>query len=263
MPVIDLDAARVGLEAAVREAAQAILDVVAGGQMQVRQKRRWEGPVTDADHAADDVLHQRLMPLIPGAHWLSEESKQDTPLLHGEPTWIVDPLDGTREFVLGIPEYGVTVGLFVDDQLVLGALALPTEGVVLSGLIEGERREARRDGVAMISLGAGPIGRVVVSRNDYERRRIQLHIPWEVYPCGSSAMKLAHAADGSADVYFSTGPRSIWDIAGGVAVLRAAGGEVLGVDGEPLALSPQQQGVPAFVAGRIDACRELLTLIRR
>ncbi len=259
MTAIDLDAAREGLEAAVREAAEAILDVVEGGQMRVRHKRG--GPVTDADHAADAVLHRRLMPLIPGAHWLSEESKQEAPLVHGEPTWIVDPLDGTREFVAGIPEYGVTVGLFLHDRLVLGAVALPTVGVVLSGLLDGERREARRNGVALAPLGAGQIGRVVVSRHDYERRRIHLHLPWDVYPCGSSAMKLAHAAEGGADVYLSTRPRSLWDIAGGVALLRAAGGDVLGVDGAPLTLSPQQQGVPPFVAGRLDACREVLRLI--
>lgn len=256
MTPIDLDAARAGLEAAVREAAEAILDVVEGGQMRVRHKRG--GPVTDADHAADAVLSRVLLPLIPGAHWLSEESKQEGAVIHGEPTWIVDPLDGTREFVDGIPEYGVSVGLFVDDALVLGAVALPTLGVVLSGIIDGERREARRNGVALAPLRVGEIGRVVVSRHDYEWRRIQRHIPWEVYGCGSSAVKLAHTADGTADVYFSTRSRSLWDIAGGVALLRAAGGEVLGIDGEPLTLSPQTRGVPPFVAGRLDACREML-----
>ena len=259
MTTIDLDATRDGLEAAVREAAEAIIAVVEGGQMRVRHKRG--GPVTDADHAADAVLSRVLMPLIPGAHWLSEESKQEAPLIHGEPTWIVDPLDGTREFVEGIPEYGVSVGLFLDDALVLGAVALPEEGVVFSGLIDGDRREARRNGATLAALRVGGIGRVVVSRHDYEWRRIQRHIPWDVYGCGSSAVKLAHASDGTADVYFSTRPRSLWDIAGGVAVLRAAGGEVLGVDGEALILSPQTRGVPPFVAGRLDACREMLRLV--
>ena len=110
---IDLDRVREGLEAAVRAAGEAILEVARRPQMKVRHKG-WEGPVTEADYASDDVLHRMLMPLIPGAHWISEESEQDAPLVHGEPTWVVDPLDGTREFVRGLPEFGVTVGLFVE-----------------------------------------------------------------------------------------------------------------------------------------------------
>lgn len=267
IPALDLDALRDGLEAAVRAAGDAILALVERGNVRVREKRHWEGPVTEADYAADDTLHRMLMPLIPGAHWLSEESKQEAPLIHGEPTWVVDPLDGTREFVRGIPEWGVTVGLFVGNRLVLGALALPTEGaegsggVVLSGLLDRERREARRDGVLLPTLSPGRApSRVVVSRNDYEHRRLHLRMPYDVYPCGSAVMKLAHAADGSADVYLATGPRSVWDVAGGAAVLEAAGGALVQFDGRPLALSPQRIEVPAFAAGEPGTC---LALLRR
>jgi len=255
---IDLDAVREGLEAAVRAAGEAILEVARRPSMKVRHKG-WEGPVTEADYASDDVLHRMLMPLIPGAHWISEESEQDAPLVHGEPTWVVDPLDGTREFVRGLPEFGVTVGLFVDDRLVLGAAGLPSDGVVMTGLLDGERREARRNGEPMPALDPDrEVQRVVVSRNDYERHRIHLQLPWDVYPCGSAVVKLAHAADGSADVYFSTGPRSIWDVAGGTAVLEAVGGTVLQFNGRPLVLSPRQVRVPPYAAGSPGAALGLL-----
>jgi fructose-1,6-bisphosphatase/inositol monophosphatase family enzyme len=223
-----------------------------------------EGPVTEADHAADDVLHHELMSLIGGAHWISEESKQDAPLIHGEPTWVVDPLDGTREFLRGIPEFGVSVGLFVGDELVLGAVGLPLtdedeDPAVLSGLVDGERLEARVNGEVIVSRADHQeVGRVVVSRHDYEWREIQHQIPFDVYPCGSAAVKLVHAATGQADVYFSTGPRSVWDVAGGVAVLEAAGGALLMLNGQRLNLSPQQIGIPPYVAGPRDACRVLL-----
>jgi 3'-phosphoadenosine 5'-phosphosulfate (PAPS) 3'-phosphatase len=100
--------------------------------------------------------------------------------------------------------------------------------------------------------------RVVVSRHDYEWRQIHYQIPYEVYPCGSAAVKLVHAATGRADVYFSTGPRSVWDVAGGVAVLEAAGGALLMLNGKRLQLSPQQIGIPPYVAGPREACRVLL-----
>ncbi len=248
LDAFDLDSLRDGLEEAVREAGDAILNVLKQDTIRVGHKRG-EGPVTEADHAADDVLHRRLLELVPDAHWLSEESEQIAPLIRGEPTWVVDPLDGTREFLRGLPEWGVSVGLFVDDRLVLGAVGLPTSGTVHSGLLAGERRETRKNGEAISVLsGASEVRRVVVSRNDYEWRRIQYQIPYDVYPCGSAVMKLAHVADGEADIYFSTGPRSVWDVAGGAAVLEAAGGALIQFNGKPLVLSPQRIRVPAYVA---------------
>ena len=73
-------------------------------------------------------------------------------------------------------------------------------------------------------------------------------------------MKLVHSADGQADVYFSTGPRSVWDVAGGVAVLEGVGGELMKLNGERLVLSPQRLQVPPYVAGPRESC---LTLLRR
>lgn len=263
---IDLKDVRVGLEHAVAEANRAILAVL--GQESVRvDYKPGEGPVTEADHAADEVLHRKLMDLISGAHWLSEESRQEEPLVHGEPTWVVDPLDGTREFLRGLPEFGVSVGLFLDDQLVLGAVGLPivddgnAQSSVLSGLVSGEHLESRLDGVPLSSIAdRREVERVVVSRRDYEWRQLHYRIPFDVYPCGSAAVKLVHSADGQADVYFSTGPRSVWDVAGGVAVLEGVGGELLKLNGERLVLSPQRLQVPPYVAGPRESC---LTLLRR
>jgi 3'-phosphoadenosine 5'-phosphosulfate (PAPS) 3'-phosphatase len=259
MTDLDLGGLRDELEDAVSAAAEAILAVLDRGRIRVGHK--WgEGPVTEADYAADDALHQRLMPLISGAQWLSEESEQLAPLIHGEPTWVVDPLDGTREFLRGLPEFGVTVGLFVDDQLVLGAIALPMSRDVYSGLVSDGRREARKNGEPLPDLATdGEVHRVVVSRHDYERRRLHARFPFETYPAGSAALKLLHAAEGTADAYLSTGPRSIWDVAGGAAILEGAGGTLLMADGRPLMLSPRQVHVPPYVAGEREAC---LTVLR-
>ena len=264
---LDLDSLRDGLEDAVRAAGDAIREVVARGSVRVGHK--WgEGPVTEADHAADDVLHALLLPLIPGAHWLSEESEQSAPLVHGEPTWVVDPLDGTREFLRGLPEFGVSAALFAGDRLVLGAAGLPFEpdagagGAVYSGLLDGDRREARRDSEPLPSLldgaDAPEPGRIVVSRWDYEHRALHMRLPYEVYPLGSAVVKLVHAATGAAGVYLSTGPRSVWDAAGGAAILQAVGGTMLQIDGSQLQLSPQQAGIPPFVAGAPARARALL-----
>jgi 3'-phosphoadenosine 5'-phosphosulfate (PAPS) 3'-phosphatase len=257
---LDIDALRDGLEAAVEAACEAIRGVMAQATMRVGHKPG-EGPVTEADYAADDVLHERLMPLIDGARWLSEESSELAPLIRGEPTWVVDPLDGTREFLRGLPEFGVSVGLFIRDRLVMGAIGLPMQREVYSGLTWEGRQEARKNGVTLPMLPQdGLVERVVVSRHDYERRRIQYQIPYQVYPLGSAAVKLVHAATNDADVYFSTGPRSVWDVAGGVAVLEGAGGALLMLNGRPLRLTPQNIEIPPYVAGASEDC---LVLLRR
>ncbi|MYH40350.1 MAG: 3'(2'),5'-bisphosphate nucleotidase CysQ [Chloroflexi bacterium] len=258
LPLPRLEEIRSGLEDAVRAAGEAIAAVAARRLIRVGHKRG-EGPVSEADYAADAVLRRELTALYPEAHWLSEESAQGAPLVPGEATWVVDPLDGTREFLRGLPEFGVSVGLFLDDRPVLGAVYIPGERRLLSGLPGAGGPGARLDGEPLGRLARGAaVERVVVSRHDYEWRRLHYQIPFPVYPCGSAAVKLAHVACGRADVYLSTGPRSVWDVAGGAAVLRAVGGDLVGFDGRPLRLSPQQVGVPPFAAGEPAACRALL-----
>ena len=167
-------------------------------------------------------------------------------------------MDGTHELLSGIPEFAVSVGFFVDDRLILGAVALPIQRQVFSGLLVATRREARCNKQPLSELtDEATGGRVVVSRFDYEHQIYRL-IPYDVYPAGSSAVKLAHVASGEANVYLSTGPRSVWDVAGGAAVLNALGGTLLTYDNQDLHLSPQQVRIPAFAAGHPDACRMLL-----
>ncbi|MBA01152.1 MAG: hypothetical protein CL752_01860 [Chloroflexi bacterium] len=253
---------RDNVEDAVIAANDVIRQILTQSSLKVGHKPG-EGPVTEADHAADEILFNKLNSLIDGSQWLSEESKQDTPLITGRPTWVVDPLDGTREFIRGLPEFGVSVGLFIEGNLSLGVIGLPKyseeKGSIFSGLLGEVDAEFKHDGNLISELNDhGEIRNVVVSRHDYEWRRLQYHIPFPTYPCGSAAVKLIHAASGIADVYFSTGPRSVWDVAGGVAVLKAAGGVLLQIDGNELTLSPDQIGIPPYVAGLESSCRKLL-----
>lgn len=259
----ELERLRLGTEAAVRAAAAEILAVLERGTIRYRHKGG-EGPVTEADHAADAVLHGALLALLPGAQWVSEESTQGGPLDPRAPTWVVDPLDGTREFMRGLPEYGVSVGLFLDGRLALGAVAVPATGDVLSGVTAGPGRGGWRNGAALPALDPrAPASRVVVSRWDVEGRGIDRALPFDTYPCGSAAVKLVHVGTGLAGAYLSTGPRSTWDVAGGVAVVTGVGGVFVAVNGEPLELHPTEIGVPPYVAGSPAAAREVVTALSR
>mgnify|MGYP002844100234 CR=1 FL=1 len=258
----DMKDLRDDVENAVVAANDVIREILDQSSLKVGHKPG-EGPVTEADHAADEILFKKLNSLIEGSQWLSEESKQSTPLIAGRPTWVIDPLDGTREFIRGLPEFGVSVSLFIEDRLSLGVIGLPRyseeKGSIFSGLLSENNTEFKHDGGLVPKLNDHEdIRNVVVSRHDYEWRRLQYHIPFPTYPCGSAAVKLIHTATGIADVYFSTGPRSVWDVAGGVAVLKAAGGVLLKIDGNELVLSPDQIAIPPYVAGLEGSCRKLL-----
>jgi len=261
---LDLDALRAAAEAAVAAAGEAILAVVRRGHIRVASKGH-EGPVSEADHAADEVLSERLLPLIDGAQWVSEESEQSAPLRRGAPTWVVDPLDGTREFLRGLPEYGVSVGLFVDDVLVLGVVGIPATGEMLSAIVTADRREASCNGESLAPLDPlMPLSRVVLSRHDFEWTTLAEMLPYDVYPCGSAAVKLAHVAQGKAQLYLASGPRSVWDMAGGAALVRAVGGDQIAMmTGHTVAMRPGQVRVPAHVAGLGVHASEFLTQLRK
>ena len=148
---------RDNVEDAVIAANDVIRQILTQSSLKVGHKPG-EGPVTEADHAADEILFNKLNSLIDGSQWLSEESKQDTPLITGRPTWVVDPLDGTREFIRGLPEFGVSVGLFIEGNLSLGVIGLPKyseeKGSIFSNnklLIDGTVPKKIRENNILIS----------------------------------------------------------------------------------------------------------------
>ena len=93
-----------------------------------------DNPVTDADYAADTLLHQRLTDRLPEAGWLSEETVDQPDRLRKEKVWIVDPLDGTKEFIMGIPEFAVSVALVENGLPILGVIYNPASAELFYGV---------------------------------------------------------------------------------------------------------------------------------
>jgi myo-inositol-1(or 4)-monophosphatase len=209
------------IEAALREAEKA-LGPFTPGAIAVERKAGGD-PVTEADQLVDDVL-RRLLP-EPGEGWLSEETVDDHARLDKRRAWVVDPLDGTREFVEGIPQWSVSIGLVEEGHPVAGGILNPaTHQLVLGALGHG------------VTLNGEPVtvsdrpaleGAVVPASNSEIRRG-----EWErfenhgivVRPCGSVAYKLALVAAGLVDATWTLVPKNEWDVVAGVALVRAAGG---------------------------------------
>ena len=235
-----------GVIDAVAAAGKAILDVYGRDRIEVTAKAD-ESPVTAADHAAHRVLAEALATLAPEIPLLSEEGEQvdaaeraDWPAL-----WILDPLDGTREFLARNDEFTVNVALVEDGRPTLGVVGVPALGRVFAGRVEegiaeqiatatGERTRIRarscpREPVITVSRShRGPRMEALVAA-------LRADLPGLREEAVGSALKLVELARGRCDGYPRRGPCSEWDIAAGEAVLSAAGGVIRRWDGEPLA----------------------------
>jgi len=230
---------------AAREAGRLALQLRAAGASP-RAKPGGE-PVSEADLAVDSFLKGRLCAARPGFGWLSEESAGWP---GGPALWVVDPIDGTRDFLRGRPGWAVSVALVVDGEPMVAALEAPD--LSLSFLAE-RGRGAWCNGVPIAVSGRSPA--------DAEPVRLPLepHVPasplWGPGPAvrcvarpGSMALRMAMVADGSADAMIDGRTSRVWDVAAATLLVAEAGGRVTGRDGSPLRLGGPDIRVPGIVA---------------
>src|ERR1700691_5132473 len=182
-------------------------------------------PVTEADRALDAVLRKEL--LRSGEGWLSEESVDDPIRLQHSRVWVVDPLDGTREFVQGIPEFCVSIGFVENGRPVAGGFSNPATNEIFLGAIEsGVTYNGKPAHPSQRDTLAGAL--VLASRREVKRGEWKAfeNSGVKVRPMGSVAYKLALVSVGLADVTFTLTPKNEWDVVAGAALVQSAGGFV-------------------------------------
>ena len=203
-------------------------------------------PVTDADVAVDEALRDELPRADEG--WLSEESPDDRVRLERRRVWIVDPLDGTREFIEGIPQWTVSIGLTEDGEAVAGGVYNPsTEELFLGARETG----ATLNGAPLaVSTRATLEGATVLSNRWALRKRPAEFAPqpFRVLTVNALAYSLALVAAGRADAMWSRSPKHEWDTAAGTALIMAAGGRVATYEGGPLRFNAWPPRAPGIIA---------------
>lgn len=220
------------------DAAAAIMEVYAGG-FDVERKSD-DSPLTAADLAAHRVIVHGLTRLTPDVPVLSEESAQVAWEVrrHWGTYWLVDPLDGTREFIKRNGEFSVNIALIHQGAPIFGVVQAPVTGVVWHA-VRGEgayRREGLRDSVLHTQIPPASPLRVAASRSHRgPRTETMLSRMGEIeLVAQGSSLKFCRIAEGSLDAYPRLGPTSEWDTAAGQCVLQAAGGVLLAADtGKP------------------------------
>ena len=220
------------------------------------------GPVTEADFMVNQVLRQALV--RDGEGWLSEESADDLHRLKKHRVWVVDPLDGTREFVARIPEWCVSVGLVENGRPIAGGICNPATGEIFLGsaatglMCNGKRVRAsqKRDLAGALVLAS----RTEVQRGEWKQFE-DTHLL--IRPVGSVAYKLALVAAGLADATWTLTPKNEWDVAAGVALVEAAGGFVQGLGNSRLTFNNGATCLSGLLAGGAHLRQQLTSLIQR
>ncbi len=260
---MDLSKIQVKVRQAVVEAGAEILAIYSKPhRFEIREKED-SSPLTEADLAANRLLVRHLREMTPGIPILSEESAQApwTERKHWSECWVVDPLDGTKEFLKRNDEFTVNVALVRDHRPVLGVVYAPA----LQRWYYATRHEGawRQDGgktPARIQVNAPPTDRPwhVVGSRSHNTPEVDAFVERlgdaEIVAMGSS-LKLCLVADGTADIYPRLGPTSEWDTCAAQAVVEEAGGQVLNAEtGEPLTYNARESILnPHFiVCGKPD-----------
>ncbi len=245
--------------AKLTEGVAAAAAATLGGPRNVRIKAD-QTPVTDADERSQAILLDAVARLMPGIAVVSEEMAV-RPARLGDIFVLIDPLDGTKEFVAGSSEYTVNLAIIRDHEPVAGIVAVPAAGLVYRGCVRhGAERLAMsscRDGTGAaqpIRVRTPQRGGVVaaVSRSHLDPATValldRLHIGKRI-ACGS-ALKFCRIAEGAADIYPRLAPTCEWDVAAGHALVAAAGGTVTLAHGGALRYGETARDfrIPAFIA---------------
>lgn len=214
-------------------------------------------PVTEADLLLDEVLKETL--LRDGEGWLSEETKDDHSRLDKDRVWVVDPLDGTREFIQGIPEWCISVAYIVNGRPEAAGICSPAAqqtflgtrigGVTLNGKPVEVTKKRDLESAAILA------SRSEVKRGNWKQFETE---PFVIIPMGSVAYKMARVAAGLDDATFTLVPKNEWDVAAGWLLVEAAGGKVIDKQAKIRQFNQQNPLLPGLLA----ANPVLLSLLR-
>lgn len=222
-----------------------------------------DNPVTSADLEADYILCTQLTDATPEYGWLSEETSDNPERLDKCCSWVVDPLDGTKEFIQGLDQFAVSIAFVEDGLPLLGVVYNPATKEMITGLV-GKGLTYNGETPTPLSGRTDPRGaRVLASDTEVKNG---MWAPYQkilkIDQVGSAAYKLARVAAGFGDAYISLKPKHEWDVCAGVALVLAAGGQVTDLAGNPLRFNQPNVLVHGVVAANSTLHAQLIELVK-
>lgn len=205
-------------------------------------------PVTQADLEADRAIRRIVKMEFPADGWLSEETADDGARLKRDRVWIVDPLDGTKEFINRVPEFSVAIALADRGEAVVGVTYNPIRREMYWAA-RGMGCHAGRRRVRVTRTRMLHRANILASRSEIARGEWQVfHGEVGVSATGSVAYKLALVAAGMGDATFTRSPKSEWDIASGAALIAEAGGRLTDIDGNAIRFNRRNVKLHGLIA---------------
>jgi len=231
---------------------------------EIRDKS-YHNPVTTADNAADNYLRETLTKQYPNYGWLSEETVDSAERLQKSRTWVVDPLDGTKEFIEGVDHFVVSVGLVEDGEPIVGVLYNPASKEIFTA---SKGNGAFLDGDKITCSPLTNFNEMVILNSRSETRNGL----WEPYSkdfkeqraIGSVAYKLGLTSAAQADIFASLRPKNEWDVCAGHCIIREAGGEMVALDGNPITYNNEKTLItPGIIASRKEILENTIELFKK
>jgi myo-inositol-1(or 4)-monophosphatase len=214
-------------------------------------------PLTEADLAADAALKRILLSDRLDYGWLSEETVDSAERLQRRFVWIVDPIDGTRSYVAGRPEFAISIGLAENHHAMLGVVFNPALDEMYVGL-RGQGAWQVGGGTLKVRGEDGVRG-LVASRSEIKGGELDAFADaFEIVPTGSTAYKLAKVAAGAAHAFVSRGPKSEWDVCAGVLIVEEAGGRATDLKGRAIYYNQKHTDIYGILATNSALHTELL-----
>ena len=238
---------------AAKEAGDVILKYYKS-KYEIKDKS-YHNPVTTADKEADETIKKILMNNFPDYGWLSEETVDSSERLLKEKVWVVDPLDGTKEFIEGIPNFVVSIGLVKEGNPILGILYNPVTKELFSAS-KGKGAFLNNERISCSSKEKTEEMVILNSRSETQRGL------WNPYkdkfkvlePIGSVAYKLGLTAAAKADVFASLRPKNEWDICAGNCIINESGGKLIDLNGKQRKYNLEKTLIePGLIAGDVKA----------
>ncbi|GJL53646.1 MAG: 3'(2'),5'-bisphosphate nucleotidase CysQ [Nitrospirales bacterium] len=250
------------LQEVVREAGSRVLEIAKNGfDVSIKPD---SSQVTTADLEVDRMLKERLLSKYPHDGWLSEESPDDRKRLEKSRVWILDPIDGTRNFISKIPQYAISIALVENQELTLSVIFNPATNEMFSA-VKGEG--AYLNGIP-IHVKDTQTDHLHCLANASEAQRTKLELIEPAITCqafGSIAYALALQAAGRVDMTLNPGGQHEWDIAAGVLLIQEAGGTVADRNWQPIPFNQSNtttQGVIATRPDKVSTVRQLLGVLQ-
>ena len=221
-----------------------------------------DNPVTLADLEANGCIHRMVEDAFPDDGWLSEETADSHERLAHRRVWVVDPLDGTKEFIQHIPEFCVCVALVEAGRPVV-AIEYNPAADRLYVAVRGEGTTVNGARARVSTTARVPDAEVLASRSEDKRGEWDAFKPRvRVKLTGSVAFKLAEIASGAGDATFTLTPKNEWDICAGSLLVEEAGGRATDLEGRPLVFNQPSPLRPGMIASNGILHEGLLALIR-